>query len=251
MRIKILALIAGCALVLSSQVCLALSIDFSGTETQVTGTPGDDTPLQSGFTAWAGPYAGGAGLNYNETRSFAADFGVGGTVNVTVQSDGLFFRDYQPIVGGVFLSQSALLSDSILRNQPGSIFLTFNSLTDGVYSLTSFHHSTFGFSTFVPFNIILSDGLVANQTLFSGLDTSDGTSPSSITMPTYGFTVVNGSSVTVEFAGQALPNEHMAINGFTLERTASVPEPSSLLLLGLGLAMFGAFSRTRIPRSIH
>lgn len=83
--------------------------------------------------------------------------------------------------------------------------------------------------------IILSDGLVTNQTLFSGLDTTDGTSPSHITMPDYKFTVLRGSSVTVEFAGQAQPNEHMAINGFQLQKVSRVPEPSSLLLLAVGL----------------
>jgi len=68
----------------------------------------------------------------NETRSFGADFGVGGVVDVTVRSDGLFFRDYDPIVGGAFLAQSSLLSDNILRNRPGSIFLSFDSLMDAL-----------------------------------------------------------------------------------------------------------------------
>ena len=124
---------------------------------------------------------------------------------MTVISDGLFFRDYDPIVAGPFLApRRALLSDSILRNQPGSIFLTFNSLRDGVYAMTSFHHDTRFGSTFVPFNIILTDGLVTNRTLFSGLDTTGGTSPSTALMVDYAFTVVGGSSVTVEFP-QALP----------------------------------------------
>ena len=223
-------LVLSVGVILSSQVCMAatpiLSIDFSGTETQVTGAPGDDTPLQAGYVGWAGPYGGGPGLNYNETRNFVADFGVGGSVNVTVISDGLFFRDYPAIVSGSFVGQSALLSDSILRNQPGSIFLSFSSLTDGVYAMTSFHHNTFGLDTFVPFDIILTDGLVTNQTLFSGLDSTNGTSPSTVTMANYTFTVVNGSAVTLEFAGQAHPHEHMAINGFQLQRTSLPPDCS-------------------------
>jgi len=187
-----------------------LSVDFGS----------DDTagPVQIGYVEWAGRYVGNPGLNYNETRSFRADFGVGGVVNVTVNSDGLFFRDYSPIVGGPFQAQSALISDNILRNQPGSIFLTFNSLTDGVYSMMSYHHDTVYGSTFVPFNIILTDGLVTKQTLFSGLDTTGGTEPSSITKADYNFTVVGGSAVTIEFAGQAQPAQHMSINGFQLER---------------------------------
>ena len=213
---------------LSSQVCMAaspiLSIDFSGAESEIEFQPGDDTPLQPGYVGWAGPYIGNPGSDYNETRNFAADFGVGGVVSVTVMSDGLFFRDYEPIVAGPFLAQSALLSDSILRNRPGSIFLTFNSLRDGVYAMTSFHHDTRFGSTFVPFNIILTDGLVTNQTLFSGLDTTGGTSPSTVLKEDYSFTVVGGSSVTVEFAGQAQNGQHMSINGFQLQRTSSAPD---------------------------
>ena len=203
-----------------------LSIDFSGTATEVSGAPGDDTPLQSGYVGWAGPYEGNPGLNYNETRTFATAFGIGGVVNVTVKSDGLFFRDYEPIAAGPFLAQSALLSDSILRNQPGSIFLSFTSLKDGVYGMTSFHHDTRFGSTFVPFNIILTDGLVTDQTLFAGLDTTGGTAPSSITKAEYTFTVVAGSTVTIEFSGQAQPGQHMSVNGFQLQRIGDAQNTS-------------------------
>ena len=257
MKMKIWALIVGCIVVLTSQVCVAgpiLSVDFSGTEIEIVGQPGTDTPLQSGYVGWAGPYFGNPGSDYNETRSFGADFGVGGFADLTVQSDGLFFRDYNPIVGGAFLAQSALLSDSILRNQPGSIFLSFDSLRDGVYAMTSFHHDTIRTistdpGTFVPFDIILTDGLVTNQTLFSGLDTTEGTSPLTVTMVNYTFTVVGGSSVIVEFAGQAQFNEHMSINGFQLQRTGDapnpIPEPSTMLLLASGLIGLGLIRRRR------
>jgi hypothetical protein len=43
-------------------------------------------------------------------------------------------------------------------------------------------------------------------------------------MVDYAFTVVGGSSVTVEFAGQAQLNQHMSINGFQLQRTSSPPD---------------------------
>jgi hypothetical protein len=70
-----------------------LLIDFSGRD-------GTD-PLQSGFAGWAGPEVGNPGSNYNETRTFASTAGVAGSLDLTVRSDGLFFRDYDPITTGL------------------------------------------------------------------------------------------------------------------------------------------------------
>ena len=239
--LTLLAIMATCG-----QTCFAesvLSIDF-GSDATEQGAPSPG-PVQAGFIEWSGPYVGNPGLDYNQTRSFQADFGVAGSVDVNLRSDGLFFRDYDPIIGGAFLDQNALLSDSVLRNQPGSIFLSFSNLRNGVYSMTSFHHDTRYGTTFVPFDIILSDDLVTSQIVFSGLDTSGGTSPSTITMPNFTFTVRGPSTVTVEFAGEAQLARHMSINGFQLEQVHAVPEPSSLLLLASGLAFSISFGRIR------
>ena len=234
------ALLIACIVGSSAQTAFGdtiLLIDF-GSDSTEEGQPSPG-PMQAGYVEWSGPYVGNPGLAYNETRSYEADFGIAGVVNVNVMSDGLFFRDYEPIVGGPFVDQSALLSDSILRNQPGSVFLSFSNLRNGVYSMTSFHHDTRHGSTFVPFDIILTDEFVSNMTVFSGLDTTGGTSPSTITTANYTFAVRGPSTVIVEFAGQAQIARHMSINGFQLERVgpAAVPETSSLLLLASGLAM--------------
>jgi hypothetical protein len=145
---------------------------------------------------------------------------------------------------------NALLSDSILRNRPGSIFLDFDGLLDGVYSFTSYHHDTQFGSTLIPFDVIVSDGLVASETLLSGLDTSGGTAPTNITTATIAFSVVSGSSVTVEFSGLAQNAQHMSVNGFQLSRTGEVPghlipEPITQLLLTMGLLCIGAARRPR------
>lgn len=66
-------LVLSVGVTLSSQVCMAanpiLSIDFSGTETEIVSQPGDDTPLQPGYVGWAGPYFGNPGSDYNETKT--------------------------------------------------------------------------------------------------------------------------------------------------------------------------------------
>ena len=46
-----------------------LWIDFGG---------GGGDPLQPDYVAWTGPYFGNPGINYDETRSFGVDLGVGG-----------------------------------------------------------------------------------------------------------------------------------------------------------------------------
>ena len=86
-----------------------------------------------------------------------------------------------------------------------------------------------------------------HQTLFSRLETTVGTSPSTITKPNYPFASVGGSTVFVEFPGQAQSNERMASNEFRLGRA---PGFSSLLLLAglvLLVTLFAYRHTNRLP----
>ena len=205
-------------------------------------TSGDD-PLQSGYTAWTGPHSGGS-ANYNVTRSFTAGFGDSGTFDLTVTSTALYFRDYSALTG-TYASQSNLLSDGILRNQPGSIVFTFSGLTAGDYSMQSFHHdSDFGTRNTVPFDITVADAM-GISIVASGIDTSGGTSPTAITTALYTFIVGEAGTASITFNyPTSLPGDgikHMTINGFQLTDVAPVPLPAGVWLLlsalgGLGFA---------------
>ena len=80
-------------------------------------------PMQDGYVGWVGSHVGNPGVDYNETRSFSSDFAIGGSFDLNITSDGLFFRDYgfTPSFDSPFVSQTNLLADNINRNQPGSI----------------------------------------------------------------------------------------------------------------------------------
>ena len=205
-----------------------------------------DAPLQSGYVGWAGQYTD-RGIIYNQTRSFSSDFGAGGTFSLNIISDDLYFRDYSALTG-TYAGQSDLLSDNILRNQPGSIVFTFSGLTVGTYSMESFHHDTGSDGSTVPFDIFVTDWL-GTRTVASGLDTSNGTSPSAITTALYAFTVGETGTASITFnTTAASPANHMSINGFQLTGTAVVPLPAGvwLLLSALGGLGFAGWRRKRV-----
>lgn len=197
---------------------------------------GDD-PLQDGYVGWVGPHTGNPGLDYNETRSFNADFALDGTFDLNITSDGLFFREYgfTPSSGSPFVSQTNLLADNINRNQPGSIVFTFSGLAPGSYIMNTFHHDSLYGSTIVPFNINVSDALGA-RTVASSLDTSGGYDPDAITTALFDLTVGTNNLATITFfTNYADGGEHMSINGFQLTGAATIPLPPALHLFGAGL----------------
>jgi hypothetical protein len=205
-------------------------------------------PLQTGYAGWVEPYTGSPGFDYNETRSFSGDFAVGGTFDLNITSDGLFFRDYgfTSDVNSPFASSANLLADDINRNQPGSIAFTFGGLAPGSYTMESFHHdSEFGTTT-VPFDIIVMDAL-GTRTVASGLDTSGGFDPTAITTALYAFTVGASGAATIIFDTDNAGNtEHMSVNGFQLTGAAAVPIPAATWLFGSGLlGLIGIAKRSR------
>jgi len=209
-------------------------------------------PLQNGYVGWVGPHVGNPGVDYNETRSFSSDFAVGGSFDLNITSDGLFFRDYgfTPSSGSPFVSQTNLLADNINRNQPGSIVFTFSRLASGDYTMLTFHHDSWFGTTAVPFDITVMDAL-GTRTVASGLDTSGGYDPSVITTALFAFTVGENGDATITFdTNSAGFTEHMAINGFQLTG-AAVPIPPALYLFGSGLLGLIGMARRKKATQYH
>ena len=229
----------------STAQATTVGIDFGCGEPAGGDCVSGDAPLQDGYLGWAGTYGGSPGAVYDETRSFSSDFGAGGTFDLTVTSDAIYFRDYGSVD---FNGLDNLLGDNILRNSPGSIVLEFSGLSAGSYSMESFHHdSQFGNNT-VLFDIIVTD-LAGTRTVASGLDTTGGASPNGITTALYWFTVLDGGTASITFnTATASSGNHMSINGFQLTDVAPVPLPAGvwLLLSALGGLGFAGWRRKRV-----
>lgn len=225
MMFSIRSLLAGLFLAVLVAVAEAvpLSVDFS----QST-----DVPLQAGFVGFSG------NSTATITNNYAADFGTGGggTVSVTI-SGNTHYRDYPAITSGSFVGESALLSDSVLRNEDGTMTLTLDDIADGMYEITTYHHGTsFGNGVF---DVLLSDANGSDMLIADNFMGTGGTSPMDIATLTFDF-VSDGSPVEIDIVGGG-PNNHAQLNGFVLEQIV-VPEPASIALWSLlGMLTVGGF----------
>ncbi len=186
-------------------------------------------PLQPGWQGFGLPATGGEEV----TKSFPHDelAGAGGAVRVTVAGNS-HTRDYAAATGA-FAAQSDLLSDGPLLNRPGIITVSFANLLDGVYELTTYHHTTqFGVSErapATPFDIALTDATGENVQVASGLVVSDNSS-ASLTTHVSELTVSGGNEVRLNFARgpDNGPGDHFALAGFSLQLSGPPPPPLAL-----------------------
>ena len=186
-------------------------------------------PLQPGWQGFGLPATGGEEV----AKSFPHDelAGAGGAVRVTVAGNS-HTRDYAAATGA-FAAQSDLLSDGPLLNRPGIITVSFANLLDGVYELTTYHHTTqFGVSErapATPFDIALTDATGENVQVASGLVVSDNSS-ASLTTHVSELTVSGGNEVRLNFARgpDNGPGDHFALAGFSLQLSGPPPPPLAL-----------------------
>ncbi|MCH8923781.1 MAG: PEP-CTERM sorting domain-containing protein [Planctomycetes bacterium] len=222
-----LALVAGAA---------PLKIDF----TQNNG------PLQAGYQAFSHGTDGGGLV----TKTLPSDLGLGGTVDVSI-SGNTHWRTYDPATG-IFAAQSDLLRDGPLCNNTCTMTLGLDNLADGVYDITTYHHTTlFGPNgspgvparALDPFDIALTDGVVTGSIVAAGVEESDNGSPS-LSTQTFQFTVSGGSPVEIDLRRPVnTASMHMTLAAVDID--AVIPEPSSIVLLLFGALSFLPLSRRR------
>jgi len=181
--------------------------------------------LQSGWEGFG--HDGTSG----HTESFGSWFGTDGTVELTAQA--AYWRDY-PAVTGTFAADSHLLRDGLLvNNNSDNITLTLDDLTAGIYEMTTYHVNTLANGGRV-FDIYV-DGVLTE----TGLTTTNGTSPTTITAPTFLFTANGADPVTLLFDPTG-GSGHLHLSGFAVSWIA-IPEPTTFLvwslLAGLGIGM--------------
>ncbi|MEM7391593.1 MAG: hypothetical protein AAF492_04525, partial [Verrucomicrobiota bacterium] len=138
---------------------------------------------------------------------------------------------YAAITNGPFTNQTALLSDSVLRNAAGIMSLTLGDLNPGTYRMITWHHGTENAGSLA---LSLTDSLVTNDLKFSGA-ISSGRAPGSVTNIPFSF-FTDGTDVTIEvdwISGEA------ALNGFVL-----VPPTGQIVWTGIGVSNIAATSAT-------
>ncbi|OHB72714.1 MAG: hypothetical protein A2V70_02015 [Planctomycetes bacterium RBG_13_63_9] len=191
----------------------ALRVDFSR-----SGTPG---PTQAGWEPLE--HDGTASITWALPNDELA--GVGNSVDVTIEGQ-THWRDYAAATGS-FAPLSNLLSDGPLCNAPSTMTLRLENLLDGIYQITTYHHTTqFGPSArppATPFDIYLTDSVVTNEAIVIGAVMSDNNS-ASLSTQTIEFTVLGGSAVEIDFVrGESVGEpDHFALPGFELALLAEV-----------------------------
>jgi VCBS repeat-containing protein len=192
-----------------------LRIDF--------GADGPD-PLQAGYQSFTTP----ANSTAASTQSFISDLSSGsGSVTLTISGQ-THMRDYAAITAGDFVGLSALLSDLILRNQPGTMTLNVSGLAEGQYEVITYHHST----EYVGSNYSLtSTDANGTSTVVANSTATGGTPPVNIETNTFIIVVDATGTFSLNltrldnFFGQTV----VGFNGIEIARTIG-PVPGALTI---------------------
>jgi len=200
------------------------------TTTNVTGTA-----LQAGWDLVDGP------------RNDSTISGVVDGVTITVTgigrasgtADGTNYRVVDHTDGDLDNLLNSGRIDGGTTYAPGDPSLKLAGLADGIYSITTYHHTSYehltnGDSNTFDFDVYLTDANGTDVLVHDDLRSSmgDSVTTADLGMAVTWFTVSGGNDVELFFSPDADygAQDQMVLNGFVL----SVPEPSSTALLGLG-----------------
>lgn len=229
--------IGGHVVLIGGAGAATLKIDFTA--------GGSSGTLQAGYQEFSHDVDGGAMV----TKPLTSELGIGGTVDVSI-SGNTHWRSYGE-ADGMFASQSDLLRDGPLCNGPCTMTLGLGNLASGTYEITTYHHTTF----FGPnekildlFDIALTDSVLTDSIVVAGIEESDNAS-SGLSTATFQFTVSGGSPVEIDLLRTVnTEGMHITLAAVNIQRVGVlIPEPSSIVLLMIGLISFLSLSQRR-PR---
>ncbi|MBN1911740.1 MAG: PEP-CTERM sorting domain-containing protein [Pirellulales bacterium] len=170
----------------------------------------------------------------SNTRLVATDLGKNNYVEVTLANTPIYAWRDRGAVGGAGTEISDLLRDFILASSgTGPLEVGISGLEAGQYVFTGYFHDSDAFQGVAHVEISVDGGLNFDEGATATY--SSGTSPASIGMGNFTFTSDGLHDVVLHvLADNSAGGEGASLmDGFTI---TSVPEPSSLILLGVGLA---------------
>lgn len=201
------------------------------------------------YLDWQQWTAGWDGQRVDVNRSFNADFAdVGSQVNIRFASQYIYTRNYHVIGSGPYASMSNLLSDKFLMNSMNKMRFYIMNLEAGDYELTSYHHDTLSGNGATRFNLEISDADRSEQTIFTDVRTTGGTSPGSITTLTYQFRIDETGEMNFLMRGNPSGGDHMSINGFELTQLSTPAPPAPAIPAPLAAAACVTLGLVRILR---
>ena len=172
-------------------------------------------PTQAGFEPFEAQHeVGGPDL----VNTYLSPLGINDSVRVTVGGY-THFRDYPAVTAGPYVGLSDLLSDDMLRNAAGTATLSLDNLEPGFYEITLYHHDTQSGGGTRAHDVVLTDALSPGVTVYSGVRTTGGAAPTSISTTTFQFTAEQGAPVQIDLVADA-GSGHTALSGFELVPTS-------------------------------
>lgn len=167
---------------------------------------------------------------------------------ITIDFNGFTASDYLPsptvvsgftLTGGVFgyIGNPGGSPSKTMTNGDGSNFFLWDSNTP-LKTLTISRATAFNLDSLLLGTLDGVSGIAKYDIIAASITTLSGNANGTLTTPTF----TNLTSVQIRWAGNTVGNETLAIDNIVLSdyiAPAAVPEPASVLFLGLGVCLAG------------